>query len=63
MTLQLRRRDNSDVKAVTELRADGWPLCPFCENDELACLDSPPSPGSINFCYVCGGLEVVEEEP
>lgn len=47
-----------------ETRPDGWPLCPECGEDELACL-STPTPPDLEwtmakylehelFCYRCG---------
>lgn len=50
-------------------RADGWPLCPSCGEDELACLTTPPLTVADGwtfmeamgwyrehelFCYRCG---------
>lgn len=50
----------------TVFRADGWPYCPQCENDELYSLADPPSANAIYGCYACGwmpplkGLRLVE---
>jgi hypothetical protein len=51
-----------------EYRADGWPLCPVCGQDELAVLETPPSPGYTEpiswylqremHCYWCGRVTV-----
>jgi hypothetical protein len=45
-------------------RPDGWPLCPLCGEDELACLATPEPPEyewtmaryleHELFCYACG---------
>jgi hypothetical protein len=65
IALQLRLSRNNDVRVVTQFRADGWPICPFCENDELACIREHlhPKLELVDHCYVCGSVEVVEEEP
>lgn len=39
---------------VAELRADGWPLCPWCGEDELYSLAAPASERAIAGCYLCG---------
>lgn len=47
---------------VTETREDGWPICPFCENDELACIKTTePTPEAIDLCYVCGPVRIVKD--
>lgn len=46
-----------------EFRADGWPLCPQCEEDELwaAYKDGEkPSIANIVGCYACGWLHPKE---
>jgi len=52
------RQKHSIVKAhrydVAELRDDGWPLCPVCEQDELASFARPASVNAIEGCYACG---------
>lgn len=48
---------------VTHWRPDGWPLCPWCGEDELAAINaSHPSPHAVNLCYRCGPVEVVTFE-
>lgn len=50
----------------TMRRADGWPLCPHCENDELYSLHVPATIRTICGCYACGwmpplkGLRIVD---
>jgi hypothetical protein len=42
-----------------ERRPDGWPLCPFCGEDELGDLtDGPANPLAPLFCYRCGEVTV-----
>lgn len=39
-----------------EYRADGWPLCPECGEDELYSIrsfDEPPDASHPMRCYVC----------
>lgn len=38
----------------TERRADGWPMCPRCDSDELYSLSAPPTEATILGCYFCG---------
>lgn len=55
---------------ITEYRADGWPLCPQCEEDELYSLlawngdgERPPIQAYIAAglrCYYCGWSNQVE---
>jgi hypothetical protein len=52
------------MEARKEVRPDGWPLCPVCGADELACLQTPQAPEyewtiaqyltHELFCYQCG---------
>lgn len=52
------------MKKITEYRADGWPLCPNCGEDELWSplipdpIDSKPSIADYIAaglrCYLCG---------
>ena len=60
MTLRFER--SGVVREVAELRPDGWPICPCCNNDELAAIHAIPvtSPNEIDLCYVCGPVEVIE---
>ncbi len=50
----------------TVFRADGWPFCPACENDELYSLHIPATIATIRGCYACGwvpplkGLRIVD---
>lgn len=37
-----------------ERRPDGWPLCPFCGEDELGDLNEIASADGDLFCYRCG---------
>lgn len=49
--------------AVAEFRADGWPICPCCNNDELAAITPSmelPEPNDVNLCHDCGPVRVVE---
>ena len=39
---------------LADTRDDGWPICPFCDEDELYSLDLPPTRESICGCYRCG---------
>lgn len=51
------------MAATKATRPDGWPLCPVCGEDELACLQTPTAPDyewtlaqyleHDLFCYVC----------
>lgn len=41
---------------VIEQRDDGWPICPFCDNDELWSDMMPAQADAIAGCYVCGPL-------
>ena len=65
----LRFEETGRTRQVAEFRADGWPICPCCNGDELAAIDaaaSPswigekPTPNDIDLCYLCGPVEVVE---
>ena len=47
-------KPDSSVGPYREHRADGWPLCPRCEEDELYSLDVPPTIPTIVGCYRCG---------
>lgn len=38
----------------TNFRADGWPLCPTCGEDELYSLATYATLGTIEGCYRCG---------
>ncbi len=42
-----------DYYGYIEHRADGWPLCPQCEHDELYSLADPPTIETIEGCYAC----------
>lgn len=45
---------------VRRWRSDGWPFCPFCGEDELACIGTIfASPARIDYCYRCGNIAVV----
>lgn len=37
-----------------EYRADGWPYCPICGEDELYSLRTPATKETICGCYRCG---------
>ncbi len=39
---------------VCALREDGWPLCPFCNDDELYSQAIPASAKALAGCYRCG---------
>jgi hypothetical protein len=47
-------RDGRHRYDVAELREDGWPLCPFCGEDELYSQADPPAVDKICGCYICG---------
>jgi hypothetical protein len=57
-------RGDFHVAAPKLARPDGWPLCPECGEDELACLTTPGPPEyewtlaryleHDLFCYRCG---------
>jgi len=44
---------------VPEYRADGWPLCPQCGEDELWAREVPATPTAALTCYLCGWRGVV----
>lgn len=47
--------------AAPRFRADGWPLCPTCGEDELADLGNTYARAdAILYCYRCGWRGVVE---
>ncbi|HEV8474577.1 MAG TPA: hypothetical protein VGR82_17500 [Methylomirabilota bacterium] len=39
---------------MPEYRADGWPLCPRCGDDELWSREVPVSASDELTCYLCG---------
>ena len=47
-------RDGRHRYDVAELRTDGWPLCPWCGDDELYNQVVPATPEKICGCYRCG---------
>lgn len=42
------------VSPYRRFRADGWPYCPCCDEDELYSLADPASIETIVGCYRCG---------
>ena len=40
--------------AFSEYRADGWPYCPACGEDELYSLEIPATIETIQGCYKFG---------
>lgn len=47
-----------------ELRADGWPLCPACGEDELGDLsDGPADPYADLYCYRCARVTLAGGRP
>jgi hypothetical protein len=42
-------------------RADGWPLCPICGEDELYSLSIPANREEIHGCYRCGAAHQILE--
>lgn len=58
----LRFARTGKTRDVAEFRPDGWPICPCCDDDELAAITAIPvtSPNQIDFCYRCGPVEVIE---
>ena len=51
--------DTEDRACAAELRKDGWPICPFCDEDELASLEVPATVETISLCHVCGPVRAV----
>lgn len=50
-----KKREPTHRYDVVELRAgDGWPLCPWCGEDELYSMAVPATPDRIAGCYRCG---------
>jgi hypothetical protein len=51
----------TEDRSVVRRREDGWPICPWCGEDELAAIKklAEPSPDAVDICYVCGPVEVV----
>jgi hypothetical protein len=47
-------RDGRHRYDVAELRADGWPFCPWCGEDELYSQMVPATRERICGCYRCG---------
>lgn len=57
---------------IVEYRADGWPLCPFCEEDELWSPlrwdgegERPPIAAYIAAglrCYLCGWTKEADDK-
>jgi hypothetical protein len=45
---------------ITDYRKDGWPLCPRCDDDELAAIWTLTDITlmDIDFCYRRGRVEV-----
>lgn len=57
---------SEQIEANYKYRADGWPLCPGCGEDELADLSVAEWPESFRAdptaelrCYVCRWVGVV----
>lgn len=55
--------DGGDVARVCPVhsethRADGWPLCPCCGDDELYSLAVPATVETISACYRCGPVQL-----
>lgn len=58
------------MSEITEYRADGWPLCPCCGEDELwsplIWLDERPSIEDFIAaglrCYLCGWSKATQDE-
>lgn len=64
MTLAFGRgREMPHRLHVDKFRADRWPLCPSCGDDELYSLTVPATPDTICGCYRCGPCEVVHPLP
>ena len=54
------------VRTVTVLRwrADGWPLCPICDEDELWSGElTDPTAETVCACYRCGELTLANPHP
>lgn len=49
------------MTTYTEHRADGWPLCPRCGDDELYSLMVPATIETIAGCYACNWKRGGEE--
>jgi predicted RNA-binding Zn-ribbon protein involved in translation (DUF1610 family) len=43
-------------------RADNWPLCPGCGEDELYDLSTPPLATNTLRCYRCGWAGTIQKE-
>jgi hypothetical protein len=41
-------------------RADGWPYCPHCGEDELYSLAIPATVATICGCYRCGPWPIAQ---
>jgi hypothetical protein len=48
---------------VLAWRADGWPLCPSCGDDDLYSLELPATARTICGCYRCGPLTLRNPSP
>ena len=46
---------------ITRWRQDGWPLCPYCGDDEAYSLESPVDREHLDGCYVCGRFPLSSE--
>ncbi len=61
-----RHLTGTEDAAVTAWRPDGWPLCPWCGEDELAAIRAwkrgAVAPHEVDLCYRCGPVEVVTFE-
>jgi len=58
----VRCRDRrQQVDKRHKYRADGWPLCPSCGDDELTSLELQPKPTDDLTCLLCGWKGTVPE--
>lgn len=62
--MRLKFERSGNVRDVVEFRRDGWPICPGCNDDELAALRGPLTtprlPSQIDRCYRCGPVDVID---
>jgi hypothetical protein len=47
------------IVTVKRWRDDGWPICPLCDEDELAAIAATiATPEAVDLCYVCGPVKL-----
>ena len=61
MKLRLRFEKSGAIRDVVEFTRGGWPICPGCNEDELAAVRTiqPRTAADVDFCYRCGKVEVL----